>query len=707
MTSSKKIVDSSLVAENIASVQERQAVVSFVGLSRKVLLVDLSNKFSDGFIAGMASFNFAVETVFDVDALMHQLEEEQYAAVVVKINDQTDISEISKVIQDDASTLPPVVFLSSSASLKTRIKALRAGGEAFFPVPLDYELFSHTISKLVIDTRREIGRVLIVEDDMRRDASEYADKLNALGIDVKVCGSEAAVEMVNEWHPNMMVFEMELDHCSGVEMAAIIRQQIGFAAGIPMLFLCESDSQHAPLSKVNFSVDKFLLKPICEQRIVNSCRVLLRRSKLSRQYQAPQERKDKLTGLPDREFFLSELEHAGSVFKSGKSEVAVSLIYVDGYAKMQGEMEPFELDYLLKEVSTILADKLSSQDILARYSDKTFSLISYGRNEEELAEFFKLLQSAVAQHDVLISNRVIRNTLSIGACFFVDDIASAAILSQADMIASDISSNAGNLYQIQSPKIRMQKFRAKQKKWQETIANGEFRIVYQPVVPLHGEANPQYEVLFRMRRSETLPEQFLQTANELGIIEKIDIEMTRRVVDIAHRKYKDGKPVSLTLNISGKTLKRGAFVKWLKDKLTSLELPANTISFAIEENDVASNLKHAIRFSEVIKQLKQRIVLKQNDADSCTQVMRLMREVSGDYLKLNRLFMHHLVGDQRYHMQLKTLTQYGEDIGYKVIGAYVDDASALALLWQNGVHYAQGYFIQKPEFSMTYDFNKN
>ncbi len=692
--------------ESNDSAKMQAPVISFSGLSRKVLLVDLTNKFSDGFVAGMASFNFAVETVFDAVSLKHQLVEERYVSVVVKINDQTNLAEVAEIIQDSSLAVPPVVFLSSSLELKTRIKALRAGGEAFFPVPLNYELFARTISKLVIDTRSEIGRVLIVEDDIRRDASEYADKLIALGIDVRVTGSEAAVDIVSEWQPNMVVFEVELEHCSGVEMAAIIRQQVGFAAGIPMLFLCEPDSQHAPLSKVNFSVDKFLLKPVCEQRIVNSCRILLRRSKLSRQYQAPQERKDHLTGLPDREFFLSELEHAGSVYKTGNSEVAASLIYIDNLEKMQGEMEQFEVDYLVKEVSNILVEKLSTQDILARYSDQSFALISYGRNEDELSEFFKVLQSAVSQHDVLISSKVIRNTMSIGACFFAEDITPQALLSQADMIASDILSNSGNKFQVQSSKIKLQEFRAKQKKWQETIANGEFRIVYQPIVPLHGEENPHYEVYFRMRRSETLPEQFLQTANELGIIEKIDIEMARRVLDIASRKYKDGAPVGLTLNISGKTMKRGAFLKWLKDKVAALGLPSGTIAFAIEENDVASSLKHAIRFSEVVKQLKQSIVLKQNDADSCTQVMRLMREVSGDFLKLDRLFMHRVVEDSRYHMQLKTLTQYGDDIGYKVIGAYVDDASALALLWQNGVHYAQGYFIQKPEFSMTYDFNK-
>jgi len=36
---------------------------------------------------------------------------------------------------------------------------------------------------------------------------------------------------------------------------------------------------------------------------------------------------------------------------------------------------------------------------------------------------------------------------------------------------------------------------------------------------------------------------------------------------------------------------------------------------------------------------------------------------------------------------------------------FVENASVLATLWQAGVHYIQGYYLQEPSKSMDYDFN--
>jgi len=35
----------------------------------------------------------------------------------------------------------------------------------------------------------------------------------------------------------------------------------------------------------------------------------------------------------------------------------------------------------------------------------------------------------------------------------------------------------------------------------------------------------------------------------------------------------------------------------------------------------------------------------------------------------------------------------------------VENANSLSLLWQAGVNYIQGYFVQEPSTSMQYDFS--
>ena len=38
---------------------------------------------------------------------------------------------------------------------------------------------------------------------------------------------------------------------------------------------------------------------------------------------------------------------------------------------------------------------------------------------------------------------------------------------------------------------------------------------------------------------------------------------------------------------------------------------------------------------------------------------------------------------------------------------FVENASALSKLWQAGVHYIQGYYLQEPNANMNYDFESD
>jgi EAL domain-containing protein (putative c-di-GMP-specific phosphodiesterase class I) len=43
-------------------------------------------------------------------------------------------------------------------------------------------------------------------------------------------------------------------------------------------------------------------------------------------------------------------------------------------------------------------------------------------------------------------------------------------------------------------------------------------------------------------------------------------------------------------------------------------------------------------------------------------------------------------------------------MGKLTIAEFVQDANCLALLWQFGVNYIQGYFLQEPSTELEYDF---
>jgi len=48
-------------------------------------------------------------------------------------------------------------------------------------------------------------------------------------------------------------------------------------------------------------------------------------------------------------------------------------------------------------------------------------------------------------------------------------------------------------------------------------------------------------------------------------------------------------------------------------------------------------------------------------------------------------------------MRVKTLVQIAKGIGAQTIAERVEDANTMAVLWQLGIEFIQGYFVHKPE----------
>jgi EAL domain-containing protein (putative c-di-GMP-specific phosphodiesterase class I) len=44
-----------------------------------------------------------------------------------------------------------------------------------------------------------------------------------------------------------------------------------------------------------------------------------------------------------------------------------------------------------------------------------------------------------------------------------------------------------------------------------------------------------------------------------------------------------------------------------------------------------------------------------------------------------------------------------QEAGYKTIASNVEDAGSLAILWNISVNYIQGYFLQEPSSTITFD----
>ena len=70
-----------------------------------------------------------------------------------------------------------------------------------------------------------------------------------------------------------------------------------------------------------------------------------------------------------------------------------------------------------------------------------------------------------------------------------------------------------------------------------------------------------------------------------------------------------------------------------------------------------------------------------------------------DYVAL----MRGLATDPKQQDRMNEVNRKLQEEGYKTIASSVEDASSLAILWNISVNYIQGYFLQEPSSTITFD----
>jgi multidomain signaling protein FimX len=75
----------------------------------------------------------------------------------------------------------------------------------------------------------------------------------------------------------------------------------------------------------------------------------------------------------------------------------------------------------------------------------------------------------------------------------------------------------------------------------------------------------------------------------------------------------------------------------------------------------------------------------------------LLDSVPLDFVKIDGALVQGLTGDPQLQQRVRTLVDGATKRLIQTIGERVEDANTMAVLWQVGVQYIQGYFVNEPE----------
>lgn len=422
-------------------------------------------------------------------------------------------------------------------------------------------------------------------------------------------------------------------------------------------------------------------------------------------------KQDLLTGFYNRQYFMEEL--GMSVSKAIHKEENSALLYllIDDYKSIKSEMGQATADFILGDIAKALHDKIKEPNILARFEDDIFTILLHDKNGADAESIAKELCEIIGSHVTEIENKLVGATCSIGISLVTETTHNVNdVLSRAELACSVAVENGGNTFHVYNHATDKNATREHEQEWIEKIdkalQKNQFKLIYQPIVSLHGDVAENYEVLVRYiddDGEEVSARHFISTVEQTGQIMEIDKWVIKNAISELADEHRAGKKINLFIKLSGQSLKDEKLLIFISEHLKKNKLRGNHLVFEVSESTACEQIQHAKRFSKTLEQLHCKFALEHFGIDENS--FNLLKNLNVDFLKIDASFIHNLAENQENQIMVRSITEMAHSMGKLTIAEYVQDANSLTLLWKCGVNYIQGHYLSEPTGKLDYDFS--
>ena len=338
---------------------------------RHVYLHDDDPSMTETMTSQLKHYDYEITAFRSISELEQLLKQNRPHALVFDLDlpKDAELESLAQLQSRDNSKIPTIV-ISQQSETQQRLRAVRAGADAFFTKPLDHHFFIDTLDALTSKHFQEPYRILIV-DDSESAASYYAHNLQQAGMETSIVADPLDImRHILEFNPELILMDLYMPMCHGTELASVIRQQESYI-GTPIVFLSSETDLNQQMNAMQFGGDDFLTKPIDPCHLVAAVRTRARRYRTLRSYMA----RDSLTGLYNHTNIKELLQQ--ELARASRTEAPLSYIMldIDHFKLVNDKYGHATGDHVIKTLARLLIKRLRKIDFVGRYGGEEFAVI--------------------------------------------------------------------------------------------------------------------------------------------------------------------------------------------------------------------------------------------------------------------------------------------------------------------------------------------
>ncbi len=410
---------------------------------------------------------------------------------------------------------------------------------------------------------------------------------------------------------------------------------------------------------------------------------------------------DSLTGLPNRNMFLGELDRAMARSRRHGDPFAVCFIDLDRFKTINDTLGHAAGDLLLKTMAERLRLTVRGSDMVARLGgDEFVTLLEHCGEMADLTQVAEKVLLAMAE-PISVQGCSFLVTGSVGIALYPRDGDDAAmLLKHADAamyLAKERGKNNVQFYTAELAQQAAQAFEI-ESALRLALARGELVLHYQPRVNVQSGTLQGMEALLRWAhptRGMVPPGDFIPLAEERGLI----VAIGRWVMNEACRQIRawraEGCAVPrVAINLSARQFADTSLNKDLRETLRRHEVQPQDIEVELTESVLMAEPEHA---NEVLRHLSAMGVhIAIDDFGTGYSSLSYLKRFPADTVKIDRTFIQGLPGDADDTAITQAVIAMAHSLGLNVVAEGVETAAQLQALQALGCNEAQGFLIGRP-----------
>src|SRR6202051_1643401 len=401
--------------------------------------------------------------------------------------------------------------------------------------------------------------------------------------------------------------------------------------------------------------------------------------------------------LQQRYLIAPVRERCAHGMKGGMRQFA--LIKPDRFIDIQNSIGVLASEDFMAQLADLLRAQLTPTDLCGRFGGNGLIVLLERGTARDVETWAENIVKRVNEHVFAIEDKTLAATVTVGLGLLPPanpDIAAAI----TDAIGATRHGRelGGNQMYVVDKADTDTRVQAYDKIWvkhiKSALMENRFRLVQQPIASLLGEDKGMFDVLVRMldeQGTEVLPAEFIAAAERNDLMKNID----RWVIGASMSFAANRKASCIFVRVSKDTILDKSLLAWLDTQLKSLKIEAKRICIQVTEEIANQYVRQIKDLAENLRKLGFRFALEHFGTGR--DPLKLLADIDMDFIKIDGSLMQGLSTSQVQQQRVKGLVEAAKRRGMETVAERVEDANTMAVLWQLGIEFIQGYFVNAPQ----------